>query len=108
LTLYSLGALEFHAAPSRFAVQAGPNPQASPLARLQARRGDTQLTTLRHTMMDVSDDFTRGFIAGLDGARTREQIAAQIAPQFNLTADSALTPLGVLLDVLGHAPVLIA
>jgi hypothetical protein len=107
-SLYNLCALELHAGPSRFITVAGDRPTASPLARLQAASGETRLTTLRHTMRDVDDEFSRGFVASLDGTRTRAEIARDIAPRFNLAAEAALAPLGVLLDVLARAPLLVA
>ena len=107
LRLHGVGALELHAAPSRFITAAGDRPMASPLARLQARRGQTRLTTLRHTMRDLEDDFSCSLLASLDGARTRAEIARDVAPRFNLTPEGALAPLGVFLDVLAHAPLLV-
>jgi hypothetical protein len=103
--LYCLGGLELHAGPSRFSTQPGDRPMASPLARLQGERGAPRLTTLRHTMRDVDDAF-RAFVTSLDGTRTRAEIARDIAPQFNLTPEGALAPLGVLLDVIARAPLL--
>jgi SAM-dependent methyltransferase len=107
ISLYGVRALALYGGPSRFVVAAGDRPMASPLARLQAARGETRLTTLRHTMRDVDDDFSRGFLASLDGTRSRAEIARDIAPRFNLTAEAGLAPLGVLLDVLARAPLLV-
>jgi SAM-dependent methyltransferase len=107
VSLYGVRALALHGAPSRFTTAAGERPMASPLARLQAARGETRLTTLRHTMRDVDDDFSRGFLASLDGTRTRAEIARDIAPRFNLGPEAALAPLSVLLDVLARAPLLV-
>ena len=81
---------------------------ASPLARLQASAGETRLTTLRHTMVDVDDEFSRNFIATLDGTRTRQEIARDVGPAFGHTAESAQAPIEVLLGVLAHAPLLVA
>jgi SAM-dependent methyltransferase len=105
--LYSHNAVEFHAAPSRFVTAPGERPAASPLARMQAARGETRLTTLRHTMADVDDEFSRGFVATLDGTRTRAEIARDIAPHFNLAPEAAVGPLGVLLDILARTPLLV-
>ncbi len=104
LKLCGFKALELHATASRFA--AGDRPTASPLARLQARQGHTRLTTLRHAMVDVDDEFSREFIVGLDGSRTRAEIARDIAGRFDLTPEGALAPLGVLLEILARAPLL--
>ena len=106
--LHQLGIVEMHSAASNFTITAGERPIASPLARLQARTGETRLTTLRHTMVDVDDDFSRAFIAGLDGSRTRSEIARDVAPSFGHSPDSALAPVDVLLGVLAHAPLLVA
>jgi 2-polyprenyl-3-methyl-5-hydroxy-6-metoxy-1,4-benzoquinol methylase len=105
--LAGMGALELHGAPSNFRMTAGDRPAASPMARLQAARGDGRLTTLRHTMMNVDDDFTRGFIAGLDGARTRQELARDLASRFNLPAEGAMQRLGVILDALARAPLIV-
>jgi ubiquinone/menaquinone biosynthesis C-methylase UbiE len=105
--LYALDAVELVAAPSRFITRPGERPAASPLARLQARRGDARLTTLRHTMTDVDNDFTRDFVAALDGGRTRVEIARDIAPHFNLAPPAAADGLNTLLEVLARTPLLI-
>ncbi|MBV9994434.1 MAG: methyltransferase domain-containing protein [Caulobacteraceae bacterium] len=105
LELYGLRALELHAAPMTIAL--GERPRASPLARLQAEAGANKLTTLRHTMVEVDDAFSRGFIASLDGSQTRAELARKVAPHFNLTPEAALAPVGVLLEVLARAPLLI-
>jgi hypothetical protein len=105
--LYCLDAVELVAATSRFVTRAGDRPEASPLARLQARRGEARLTTLRHAMTDVENDFTRGFVAALDGTRTRTEIARDIAPGFNLTPEAAKSGSAVLLDVLARTPLLV-
>jgi SAM-dependent methyltransferase len=107
LDLYGDYSVELHVAPASF-TRGGDRPAASPLARLQAGRGETRLTTLRHTMVDVDDAFSRAFVAGLDGTRTRAEIARDIAGRFNLTAEDALAPLGVLLEILARAPLLVA
>jgi hypothetical protein len=58
-------------------------------------------------MRDLDDAFSRSLLASLDGARTRAEIAREIAPGFNLTPEAAVAPLGVFLDILAHAPLLV-
>jgi hypothetical protein len=58
----------------------GDRPLASPLARFQAQRGETTLASLRHYPVSVEDEATRAFLGLLDGTRTREDLAREIAP----------------------------
>jgi methyltransferase-like protein len=74
MRLFVADAVELHSTPSPFAVEAGPRPVASPLARLQAAR-DVRATNLRHELVAL-DDSTRALLPLLDGTRTREEIAA--------------------------------
>ncbi|MBV9510464.1 MAG: methyltransferase domain-containing protein [Caulobacteraceae bacterium] len=105
LDLCRFKAVELYAAPFRFAV--GDRPTASPLARLEARQGRMRFTNLRHVMVDVDDPFTREFIAALDGTRTRAEIARDVAGRFDLTPEGALAPLGVMLELLARASLLV-
>jgi SAM-dependent methyltransferase len=105
--LSSEGAALFHSSPPKFSVQASDRPMASPLSRFQARRGDTRLTTLRHEMFQL-DESMRDFVAGLDGTRTREQIARDLAPEYGLDVETMLQRLDVALGYLARAPFLVA
>ncbi len=79
LRMYWTETVELHAVPSSFPASIGERPAASPLARLQARSGATLLTTLRHEHVEVKDPFSLAFIGGLDGTRTRDQLARDAA-----------------------------
>jgi hypothetical protein len=70
---YRAGLLEAYTNPPQFAGNAGEQPAASPLARLQAQQG-TLVTTLRHTMVELEDTTDRCLLLLLDGARKREAL----------------------------------
>jgi SAM-dependent methyltransferase len=80
LRMYWSGAIELHSTPGAFSTEAGERPCASPLARLQASRGG-RVTTLRHVAVDIGDATGLHFIASLDGRRSVDQIAADMAAQ---------------------------
>ena len=79
LRMYWSGAIELHSAAEPFSVEVGDRPRASPLARLQASRGEQRVTTLRHVVVEIGDETGLRFIASLDGRRTVDQIAADMA-----------------------------
>ncbi len=61
--------VELHACPPRFAAEVSERPAASPLARLQAEKGN-QVTNLRHELMTLQE-FDRQLLRLLDGQRDR-------------------------------------
>jgi SAM-dependent methyltransferase len=81
MRMYWMGALDLHSAAQPFSTDITLRPAASPLARLQAARGERRLTTLSHAVVEIGDEAGLRFIAGLDGARTADQIAADIAAE---------------------------
>jgi SAM-dependent methyltransferase len=81
LRMYWSGALELQSAPAPFSIDVGERPRASPLARLQASRGERRITTLRHAVVEIGDEAGLAFIAGLDGERSVERIAAEVAAE---------------------------
>jgi SAM-dependent methyltransferase len=105
--LHEAGVMELRGGPSRFLIEAGDRPTASPYARLQASRGATDLATLLHTVLAVDAVFTRDFIVSLDGTRTVGEIVQDIAPRLKLTEDDASRRLREFLDFLGRAPLLV-
>ncbi|MGH7025304.1 MAG: methyltransferase domain-containing protein [Caulobacteraceae bacterium] len=105
--MYWAGTVELHAAPMRFVAQAGERPAANPLARLQAASGATRLTSLRHALVDIEDPFSREFIAGLDGARTRAELARDVAARLGAPLDKAASLLEANLAVLARMPMLV-
>jgi hypothetical protein len=81
LRMYWSGALDLHSAAQPFATEVAERAEASPLVRLQAARGERRLTSLRHAVVEIGDDAGLRFIAGLDGTRTVERIAADLAAE---------------------------
>lgn len=104
--LYWEGGATFHSQPTRFNTQIGDRPMANPLLRLQAQRGHTQLTTLRHEVLQL-DETMRDFLAGLDGTRSRLDIARAYAPEYNIDVGTMLERLEVALGYLARAPFLV-
>jgi SAM-dependent methyltransferase len=68
------GLIELHTHAPRLAAQVGPRPEASPLARLEARGGST-VTTLLHSSVRLEDDAARYALQLLDGSRDRAALA---------------------------------
>ena len=62
------GIVTLHVHPPRVARKAGPQPKASPLARLEARIGEA-VTSLLHTRVALPDANVRQLLALLDGTR---------------------------------------
>ena len=83
LRLFRIGALSLQTEPFPFTLTPGEHPVASALARLQAAQGETRLTSLRHTIVDISDARAQHFITLLDGTRTRHDLTLAMA---NFTA----------------------
>jgi len=83
LNMYWAGAVALHAEPSTYVTTPGERPEASALARLQARSGTGRLVTLRHATVEFQDDFSREFIGGLDGTRTVEEIVRDVCARLD-------------------------
>jgi methyltransferase-like protein/SAM-dependent methyltransferase len=66
--------IELHAHAPAFVLEPGERPIASPLARLQARRGSATVTNLRHETVTLADA-ERELLALLDGTRDRAALA---------------------------------
>ena len=107
LRMYWLGVVELHTAPMTYVGANGARPRASPVARLQAGRGQNLLTTLSHGMVEVDDAFSLQFIAGLDGSRTRAEIARDIAPALGGAIEVVTAQMDVHLDTLAQMPLLL-
>jgi hypothetical protein len=69
---------ELDVAGPRVVSEAGPQPEAGRYARLQAVRGDPDLTSLGHTRVQIEDPVARRLIGLLDGTRDREALAAAL------------------------------
>jgi SAM-dependent methyltransferase len=81
LRMYWSGAIDLHSGAQPFSTEVADRPTASPLARLQAGRGEPRLTSLRHAVVEIGDEAGLRFIAGLDGTRSVDQIAADVAAE---------------------------
>ncbi|MEF9977150.1 MAG: class I SAM-dependent methyltransferase [Thermomonas sp.] len=73
---FAVGIVELHCDGPAFANEAGALPLASPLARLQAARGENRVTSLRPSTVDMEDPATRALLLALDGTRDRQAIVA--------------------------------
>jgi methyltransferase-like protein len=108
LKLYGATLVEFHAYRSPVAGKPGLRPEASPLARYQARE-HTMVTTLRHSQVEIPDSLSRQVLQLLDGTRDREALLDELAihafgtPRETLEAQlegslAELTRLGLLIE----------
>jgi methyltransferase-like protein/SAM-dependent methyltransferase len=77
LQAYFSNVIELHTYSPSFVLQAGERPQASPLARLQART-ESRVTNLRHRGMELSE-FDRLVLARLDGKHDRPALLEALA-----------------------------
>jgi SAM-dependent methyltransferase len=107
LRMYLVGTVALHMAPQHFVAEAGERPQASALARLQAKSGASRLTTLRHDLVNVDDAFSREFIAELDGSRTRAELARDIGVRLGASIDEVTPLLETNLGALARMPILV-
>jgi methyltransferase-like protein/protein-L-isoaspartate O-methyltransferase len=74
---YLAGLVELHVHEPRMALEAGPRPQASALARHQAR-AETTVTTLLHTSVLLEDELARYALQLMDGTRARDELAGAL------------------------------
>jgi hypothetical protein len=77
LRSYAANLVQLHAHPPALATTPGEMPEASPLARHQARAGD-MVTNLRHVSVRIEDDLGRELVTLLDGTRDRAALAADL------------------------------
>jgi len=73
LAAYTAGFIELHTHAPHFALEPGPRPTASPVARLQLARGSF-VASLRHTSVCIEDDLGRLLLRLMDGTRTPEML----------------------------------
>ena len=78
LNCYASGLVEFHVHMPSFTVEVSAFPQASPLARLQAERGLTRVTNLRHELIDLTE-LSRQVLRFLDGKHGRAELLQVLA-----------------------------
>jgi SAM-dependent methyltransferase len=77
LRAYAANLVQLHAHPPALTTSPGAMPEASALARRQARAGD-MVTNLRHVSVRIEDDLGRELVALLDGTRDRAALAAEL------------------------------
>jgi SAM-dependent methyltransferase len=77
LRAYGANLVQLHVCPPALSLSPGERPEASPLARHQAREGAV-VTNLRHTSVRIEDDLGRRLVELLDGRRDRAQLAAEL------------------------------
>jgi cyclopropane fatty-acyl-phospholipid synthase-like methyltransferase len=77
LRCYAGNLVQLHTVPPPLATSAGDRPEASPLARHQARSGEL-VTNLRHTSVRIEDDLGRRLVSLLDGTRDRAQLVEEL------------------------------
>jgi methyltransferase-like protein/2-polyprenyl-3-methyl-5-hydroxy-6-metoxy-1,4-benzoquinol methylase len=68
LRAYAAGVVELHLWAPHLVTKVSDRPMASPIARLESRRGN-RVTTLRHTGLELSDENSRDLLGLLDGTR---------------------------------------
>jgi methyltransferase-like protein len=78
LRSYAANLVQLHAHAPALTTTPGEAPEASPLARYQARAGD-MVTNLRHVSVRIEDDLGRELVTLLDGTRDRAALAADLA-----------------------------
>ena len=77
LYCYAAGLIELHAHAPRFAETAGERPEASALARLQARE-NPWVTTICHGRVRLDDEVGRRLVELLDGTRDRAALGREL------------------------------
>jgi cyclopropane fatty-acyl-phospholipid synthase-like methyltransferase len=77
LRSYAGNLVQLHVHPPELVTSPGERPEASPLAREQARAGGL-VTNLRHTGVRVEDDLGRRLVMLLDGSRNRAELATEL------------------------------
>jgi SAM-dependent methyltransferase len=98
LRLFVAKVLRLSAAAFSFTLTPGDRPMVSPLARFQAERGEKTLASLRHGSIEIEDSATRLFVALLDGTRTRDDLARELAARTGVTPQAALTQVSAALE----------
>jgi len=108
LRLFLGGLLSLLTEPFVFTLTPGERPLASALARTQASRGETSLSTLRHTVVEVTDPESRHFITLLDGTLTRGELATEMARFTNAPTAAVAGQLDDILTRLARTALLIS
>jgi methyltransferase-like protein/trans-aconitate methyltransferase len=80
LRTFEVGIVELYCDAPRFASTPNEYPCVSPLARLQAQTGATEVASLRPRMVSLDDIYTRQLLPLLDGSRDRRAILTAMRP----------------------------
>jgi len=77
LRCYAANVAQLHVHPPALTSTPGETPEASPLARHQARAGE-MVTNLRHVSVRIEDELGRELVTLLDGTRDRSALTAEL------------------------------
>lgn len=108
LQFWASGLVELLAAPEPFMVGISDRPTACPLARLQAAGEGAAITTRRHGEVLVNDPVSRRFITLLDGRRSHEELAVEMASLVGQRVETVRPKLADSLEGMARLPLLIA
>jgi hypothetical protein len=89
LAAYTAGLIELHTHAPHFALEPGPRPTASPVARLQLEHGSF-VASLRHTSVCIEDDLGRLLLRLMDGTRTPEMLRDDLGIDVSAQVSAAL------------------
>ena len=92
LRCYAGNLVQLHVKPPPLTTSISERPEASPLARHQARSGQL-VTNLRHTTVRLEDDLGRRLVALLDGTRDRAQLVDELRSFLGETGQEVPEPL---------------
>lgn len=110
LNFYADGFIHLHRIEAPLVADVSAQPEASALARLQARHSDT-VTTMLHTTLKLNNDTHRRLLLLLDGTRDHEMLLTAMNAEINGEADASLfteEDLAVILHRFARHGVLIA
>ena len=80
LHLWTRQAIDLRTAPPPSLVShPGEHPSVNALARVQAAKGSMLLATVRHAMIEVDEPSARALVPLIDGTRTRQDLAKELA-----------------------------
>jgi len=78
ITAYAAGLVELSTTAPSFTLEVSERPTVSPIARLQAERGDDFVATLRHASLHLEDLPARYLLSLLDGTRDRAALLREM------------------------------
>jgi len=78
LSAYAAGVVELGTTAPGFTLEVSEHPTVSPIARLQAERGDEFVSSLRHGSLRIEDAVARQMLCLLDGTRDRAALLREM------------------------------